>query len=88
MMKQKTQPGRLTRASLETADDMCRVGIMNAANHEKITLRHLGSDACSIEPLSGDEIRARRASAPISARRCSPAISILQSATSRRSSAG
>jgi hypothetical protein len=35
MLKQKTQPGRLTRALIETAVDMCHLGIMNAANHEK-----------------------------------------------------
>ena len=60
MTKHGTQPSRLIRAMLETADDMRRVGIMDAASHEKITFRHLGSDAGSIEPLSGEEIRALR----------------------------
>lgn len=64
--KRKTQPSRLTRALLETADDMRRVGIMDAASHEKITLRHLGSDARAIEPLSGEEIRALRERAHLS----------------------
>jgi putative transcriptional regulator len=35
-------PGRLTKALLETADDMRRAGVMDAAAREKITLRHLG----------------------------------------------
>lgn len=34
------QPGRLTRALLETAEDMRRVGVTDAATHAKITLRH------------------------------------------------
>ena len=34
--------GRLDEAILETADDMHRLGIMDGATHEKITLRHLG----------------------------------------------
>ena len=38
MTKNKTQPSRLTKALLETADDMRRAGVMNAATHAKITL--------------------------------------------------
>ncbi len=66
MTKQKTQPSRLTQALLETADDMRRVGIVDAASHEKITLRHLGPCAHATEPLSGDEIRALRERAHLS----------------------
>jgi putative transcriptional regulator len=66
MKKTKTQPRRLAKALLETAQDMRRVGIMDAAAHEKITLRHLGDDACAVEPLSGKEIRALRERANLS----------------------
>ena len=66
-MKKLTQPSRLTKALLETADDMRRVGVMNAAAHEKITLRHLGSKADAVpEPISGDEIRSLREAANLS----------------------
>jgi len=41
----KKKPGRLTKALLETADDMRRAGILDPASHEKITLRHLGGKA-------------------------------------------
>jgi hypothetical protein len=37
-----TKPNRLTTALLETADDLRRVGVMDATKHLKITLRHLG----------------------------------------------
>ena len=57
-MKKKTHPSRLTKALLETADDMHRTGVMDAATHRKITLRHLGStDDIMVEPMTGDEIR-------------------------------
>lgn len=55
------KPSRLTAALLETADDMRRVGAMDAATHEKITLRHLGDNTETIpEPITGDEIRSLR----------------------------
>jgi len=66
-MKKQTQPSRLTKALLETADDMRRVGVMNAAAHEKITLRHLGSKADAMPtPITGDEIRSLRERANLS----------------------
>jgi hypothetical protein len=37
-MVKKTKPSRLTKALLETADDMRRVGVMDDATHQKITL--------------------------------------------------
>jgi len=40
-MTKAKKPSRLTKALLETADDMRRAGILDAAGHEKITLRHL-----------------------------------------------
>jgi putative transcriptional regulator len=57
---------RLTGALLETADDMRHVGVLDAAGHEKITLRHLGTGTGAIEPLSGAEIRALRQRAHLS----------------------
>ena len=66
-MTKKAKPSRLAQALLETADDMRRVGIMDAATHEKITLRHLGDTAgIAVEPISGDEIRALREEANLS----------------------
>jgi putative transcriptional regulator len=63
----RTTPSRLTTALLETADDMRRVGVMDAATHGKITLRHLGERAGGApEPITGDEIRALRERARLS----------------------
>lgn len=63
------RPGRLALALLETADDMRRAGLLDAAGHAKITLRHLGSRVPSIlaaEPISGDDIRKLRQQARLS----------------------
>jgi hypothetical protein len=55
-MTKNTKPGRLTRALLEMADDMRRAGTMDAATHEKITLRHLGDRAAATaEPTTAPE---------------------------------
>jgi len=62
-----TQPSRLSEALLEMADDVRRVGVMNAAAHEKITLRLLGSKADVVaEPITGDEIKSLREQAHLS----------------------
>jgi putative transcriptional regulator len=62
-----TRPNRLTAALIETADDMLRLGVMDAATHEKITLRHLGDRALSAaKPISGEEIRSLRERAHLS----------------------
>jgi len=67
MMNKKTQPSRLTKALLETADDMRRAGVMDAATHAKITLRHLGDKADVVtEPITGAEIRKLREQAHFS----------------------
>lgn len=56
-----TQPSRLSEALLEMADDARCVGVMDAAAHEKITLRLLGSKADVVaEPMTGDEIKSLR----------------------------
>ena len=63
----ETRPSRLTKALLETAGDMRRAGVMDAAAHAKITLRHLGEKASAgPDPISGDEIRRLRERANVS----------------------
>lgn len=63
----RKKPSRLAMALLETADDMRRVGVMDAAMHEKITLRHLGDTAELVAaPITGDEIRSLREGAHLS----------------------
>jgi hypothetical protein len=54
MTKAKT-PSRLTKALLDIADDMRRVGVLSKEAHETITLRHL-SGRGGAQPISGDEI--------------------------------
>ena len=67
MTERTTQPSRLTRAILETADDMYSAGIMDGAAHRKITLRHLGNrDYDLVKPISADEIRQLRERANLS----------------------
>lgn len=61
------KPSRLGGAILETAADMRRLGIMDAATHEKITLRQLGKDAARAPAaITGDEIRSLREEARLS----------------------
>jgi putative transcriptional regulator len=67
MATKTKQPSRLTKALLETADDMRRAGIMDDMAHAKITLRHLGDKADGIaEPITGEEIRTLREEAHLS----------------------
>ena len=42
MSKAQKKTSRVTRALLETADDMRRGGLIDKAAHEKITMRHIG----------------------------------------------
>ncbi len=61
------EPSRLTKALLETAYDMRRVGVIDALTHAKLTLRHLGNKANVVtEPISGPEIRKLREDAHLS----------------------
>ena len=61
------KPGRLAKAMLETADDIRRVGVMDAATRAKITLGHLGDTAAPVAaPMTGDEIRSLREDASLS----------------------
>jgi len=63
----KTKKTRLTKALLETAEDMRRAGVLTKPAHAKITKRHLGAEqAASHRPLSAEEIRALRERAKMS----------------------
>jgi hypothetical protein len=69
-MVKDAKPRRLEKALLETADDMRRVGVINDATHQKITLRHLGDkeeeqagerlETSLLEGLSTDESKLTR----------------------------
>jgi len=64
-MKKKTSP--VVEAILEMADDQLRLGIIDKAEHEKITMRHLGPKTlATAEPISGEEIRTLREKANLS----------------------
>jgi putative transcriptional regulator len=66
-MAMKTRNPRLTKALLETADDMRRAGVMDVVAHEKITLCHLGGrPGTGAEPITGEEIRLLRERAHLS----------------------
>ncbi len=57
----------LTQALMETADDRRRIGVMDEAAHEKITLPQLGDrSAPTAEPITGEEIRSMRERAHLS----------------------
>ena len=67
MATKPKQPSRLTKALLETADDMRRAGVVDEITHAKITLRHLGDKAhVATEPISGEDIRKLREEAHMS----------------------
>jgi len=66
-MTNKKKPSRLSEAILEMAGDQLRTGLIDMAQYEKITIRHLGSKAPSTaDPISGEEIRSLRESANLS----------------------
>ena len=66
-MTKTKKPSRMVSAILEMADDARRAGVMDAATHAKITMRHLGDRADVIaEPISGDDIRKLREDAHLS----------------------
>ena len=66
-MANTAKPSRRIKALLEMADDAFHAGVMDAATHAKITLRHLGDEArTAVEPISGEEIRKLREMAHLS----------------------
>jgi putative transcriptional regulator len=65
MKKKKTS--LLAKALLKTAGDMRKAGILDAAAHEKITMRHLGPASLpKVSPVTADEIRTMRMRARMS----------------------
>lgn len=66
-MTAKKKLSKLSQAILEMADDQHRIGLMDDATYDKITVRHLGEKAKSMaEPISPREIRAIRNRANLS----------------------
>ncbi|MEA2822156.1 MAG: putative transcriptional regulator [Bradyrhizobium sp.] len=66
-MTKTTKTSRLVKEMLETADDMLKVGLMDAATHEKITMRHLGrARARKVVQITPKQIRSMREQANIS----------------------
>jgi putative transcriptional regulator len=58
---------RVVEAIFEMADDQLRSGLMDKAEHEKITIRHLGPQALrTAKPITGEEIRSLRERAHLS----------------------
>jgi putative transcriptional regulator len=54
-------PRRIKLEVLEMADDMHRVGIMDAKTHHQITVRHLGRELpVTAAPITAGEIRKTR----------------------------
>jgi len=57
----------LTKALIETAEGMHRVGMLDNDTYQKITVRHLGPDApFTATPISPEEIRGVRERARLS----------------------
>jgi len=64
-MTQKTN--NLADAILEMADDQLRSGLMAKSEHEKITIRHMGSRGLGMSaPVSGEDVRKMREEAQMS----------------------
>ncbi len=67
MAKKKKKTSRLAVALVETASDMRKVGLLDRASHDKITLRHLGvAGVPKLPPISAMQIRAMRERAKLS----------------------
>lgn len=66
-MAKKKKISSLTKALLETADDMRAAGLLDSAGHDKITLRHPGvADRPTAAPITGAQIRGMRERAKLS----------------------
>lgn len=62
-----TKTSRLADEIMEMAGAQHRIGIMAEADYQKITARHLGTDALpSAEPITSAEVRAVREQAHLS----------------------
>jgi putative transcriptional regulator len=63
----RKKPSRLTKELLETAGDMHKLGLLERAAYEKITMRHLGKEgAPAVAPITGAQIRGMRERARMS----------------------
>ena len=63
----KATSSRLSAELVEMADAQRRLGIMDAATHQKITARHLGSAQLpTAEPISPEQVRQVREEAHLS----------------------
>ena len=57
----------VVEAILEMNDDQLRSGLIDKAEHEKITIRHMGSRGLGMSmPISGEEVRIMREQAHMS----------------------
>ena len=64
-MAKKTN--KVAEAILEMADDQLRSGLIDKAEHEKITIRHMGGRGLGMSmPISGEEVRIMREQAHMS----------------------
>lgn len=67
MIKKDKTNKRLTRAMLETANDMRQAGFLDKTAYEKITMRHLGvKKMTEAKPVTGKDIRKIREKAHMS----------------------
>lgn len=67
MTTEKKKLSRLTKALLETAEDLHTGGLLGDDTYKKITMRHLGDkENPDLEPLSGEDIRTIREGAHMS----------------------
>lgn len=63
----KKRTSRLATELLEMAGDMRKVGLLSHADHEKITMRHLGAAGLPrIAPITAAQIRTMRERANVS----------------------
>jgi putative transcriptional regulator len=58
---------RVVEAIVEMNDDQLRSGLIDKAEHEKITIRHMGTRGVGLStPMSGEEVRRLREQAHMS----------------------
>lgn len=63
----KAKKSKLTKAMLETAGRMHRVGVLSDAAYAKITKRHLGAvETSTVAPLTAKDVRSLRERANMS----------------------
>jgi putative transcriptional regulator len=66
-VKKRKKASRLAKELVETAEGMHKVGLLDRAAYQKITMRHLGQKGLpEIPPLTAAQIRAMRERAKMS----------------------